>query len=240
MKKINSNSFSIIISVIALSISFLSLYYQFIKEEHSVLYSYLLPEIKNDTKEIVVPVVFKNTGNQTELILFSHLMLEYKIKDSSYYKRISDIKPINYPIVLGPNESKLVNLTGAYKEYFWGTMQINANTQEMKYYPITKFDNLKLVISTSYLTGSGEFENQEREIGYITFNEEEIIDVIDVVPTKFNELIINTSSELVSYRMYSNIKYTGQTTIDLNDSNSVRENYDKIQLMNRILEDRRP
>lgn len=80
------------ISFIALIISLITFYYQFFNVKHEVLFLHFTPSFDNNTDSLFVPIFFKNTGNQTEVILDGNLIMEVKTEENNnYYKRIGDI-----------------------------------------------------------------------------------------------------------------------------------------------------
>lgn len=226
---------SIIFSSSALIISVITLYFQFFNVKHTVLYSSLEPEINYERKELYVPILFKNKGNQTEVILKSYLMIEVKQDSNSFYKRISPLTMEEYPLVLLPGDNKLLKMTGNYHEYLFGTYEISET--HFKYNPITEFDSLNFIMNVTYLTSSGELDEEYREIGSISFDEKENIKRIDCKPIKLRKLDINKNDrEIVSYSIVPQT-HNGSFQIDLSDTNSIIQNQDKILFLNKILSD---
>lgn len=230
---------SLVISIVALLMSALSIYFQFLNTKHSVLYSILTPELKGEKKEIVIPVLFKNNGNQTEILLDSELQLEVKEKDENFFKRISPNKNKESYIILSPGEYKTIYLVGNYKDYFFGTFKINyPDTTDFKYQPITVFDSLSLKVSINYLTTRGKVANEQREIGEISFDQNENISLMKCNPIELKKLNLrNNDSEILYYSIMPNYNINGHININLNDSFSIKQNKDKIQLLDRILKE---
>lgn len=238
-KKLISNP-SLIISISALLISGLSVYFQFFNERHSVLYTNLTPEIDSKSKQIVIPLLIKNTGNQSEVILHLELLLEVKKKDGNFFKRISPFKNKEYYVILAPNDYKTINIVGNYKDYMFGTIEVEYGDREnFKYSPITIFDDLMLKVNVTYLTTHGNVASEEREISRVTFDKNENISRVDCDPIELKKLDLRyNDSEIVSYSIIPDAGIDGQFSIDLNDSNSIKQNIDKIELMNRILKEK--
>lgn len=242
LKKIRINikklqiSPNLVISIFALLMSVLSVYFQFFNIKHSVLYSILYPELKGETKEIIIPILFKNTGNQVEVILDSELQLEVKETEEFFFKRISPNKNKGAYFILAPGENKTIYLVGNYKDYFFGTLKINyPDTTDFKYVPITIFDNLILKVSINYLTARGKMAKEEREVGDITFDQNENISLMNCNPIELKKLNLRyNDSEIISHTIVPNYSINGRIHIDFNDSLSIEENIDKIQLLNRI------
>jgi len=235
-EKKSSNKSSLIISLIAIGISILGIYFQFFNVKHTVLYSTLEPELNKKKKEIIVPIIFKNQGNQTEVILNSSLMLEIKRKDKSFYKRISSLSLKEYPLVLSPGDYKIIEMQGSLQEYLFGTYEIS-ETEILKYYPITVFDSLSLVVNITYLTNSGLKAEENRMIGNVSFNEKEIVKKMNFEPIKLIKLDICThNGETMGYSIVP-IKFESKWEIDLNDTNSVNQNRDKILFIEKLLND---
>ena len=230
---------SLVISIVALLMSALSIYFQFFNTKHSVLYSILTPELKGEKKEIVIPILFKNNGNQTEVILDSELQLEVKEKDENFFKRISQIKNRESYIILAPGEYKTIYLVGNFKDYFFGTFKINyPDKTDFKYEPITVIDSLILKVSINYLTTRGSVANEEREIGEISFDQDENISLMKCNPIELKKLNLrNNDSEIMYYSIIPNYNISGHISIDLKDSLSIEQNKDKIQLIDRILKE---
>ena len=85
------------------------------------------------------------------------LYLELKTDSVSHYKRISNLKSDAYPLILAPNEHKLVILSGNYEEYFKGLILID-NDSISGYCPVTYLDNLWLVMDIEYLSSNGSMK----------------------------------------------------------------------------------
>lgn len=238
------------ISIIALMISASSVYFQFFNERHSVLYTTLTPEIDNKSKQIVIPLLIKNTGNQTEVILNTELLLELKKIDGNLFKSIGSFKNKESFIILSPNDYKTINIVGNYQEYLFGILEFSSDLQVdlngkmdlidkryFKYSPVTIFNDLILKVNISYLTTRGKVANEEREISKITFDKNENISRVDCNPIELKKLNLSyDASEIESYSIIPQYEFSGHFSIDLNDSNSIKQNIDKIQLLNKILD----
>jgi hypothetical protein len=192
--------FSNFVSALALLISALSIYFQFFNERHAVLYTTLEPDYNEESKHIISPLLLKNIGNQTEIILNSELQLEVKDADESFFKRISPLKKKERYIILSPGENKTIDLAGDYGDYFFGTIKIESiNSNNVKYSPITAFDSLLLKIKVTYLNTNGVVSYEEREIGRISFNRDESIKRIDYNPIELMKLeLSNNERHIVS------------------------------------------
>ncbi|MDF9799379.1 hypothetical protein OKW21_004642 [Catalinimonas alkaloidigena] len=228
---------SLLISIIALLISGFSFYFQFFNIKHSLFYTTLTPELKKD--EIVIPLLIKNTGNQTEVLLNAELHLEVKDTSGGFFKRISPMNNKEAYVILSPGDYKTIRIAGNYRDYMFGTIQY-INETEFEYSSITVFDNLVLILKLSYLTKYGAVAEEERLIGAVSFDENENVSRIDYMPIELKELdLSNDDYEIMSYSLIPNFKIEGKESIDLTDSNSVMENLDKIQLINRILREQK-
>jgi hypothetical protein len=225
---------SLTISIIALVISASSVYFQFFHERHSILYTTLTPEIDNKRNLIVIPLLLKNTGNQTEVILNSELQLEVKKIDRNFFKRISPGNNKDYFIILSPNEFKTIYLVGNFRNYMFGTFEFEVgDTTSYIYSPITVFDNLLLKVNISYLTTHGEVANEEREISKIFFDKSEKISRIDCNPTELKKLNLNYyKSKIVRYSIVPDASIFDSTNSNLIDSVSIRRYMEKLQLFN--------
>jgi hypothetical protein len=221
---------------VALAIAGFSLYFQFFNKKHSILYSTLKPKLNDSKKTLSIPILFKNVGNQSEVILDAYLNLEVKRDNESFLKRMSSQEEVEFPIVLTPNENSLLTLTGSYKDYLFGTFDISENN-EMTYYPITVFDSLKLIANISYLSVAGVVASQEQVIGFISFDTKENIRRIDCIPIELRKLPIRKNDfHIISYSIIPQT-YEVNLTIDLNDTNAIKRHKDKIQLINKLTHD---
>jgi len=240
MKKIK---FSNILSWLAVFISLLGLYFQFFDVRHKLLFTPLEPSSNGVKKEFYIPLLLKNTGNQTEIILKSSLFLEIKSGNSNKrgegnFKMFSLTTPPEFPMVLSPNEYKRVVLTGDYKEYFFGTLE-NMDNGKIKYTPIIVYDSLTVLLGITYLSKSGIAREEKYSIGFLSFDRNENIKRIDYEPIKLREIdLSNDDKEIISCSIIPRV-YKDSCSIDLKDTNSVKKNYDKIQLMNRILSNKK-
>jgi hypothetical protein len=61
-------NFTAAMSVLAIVISVVTMYYQFFNVRHELIYSFLTPSVD---KKMVIPIIYKNEGNQNEMILES-------------------------------------------------------------------------------------------------------------------------------------------------------------------------
>lgn len=228
-----------VIGVIALIIAALSLYFQFFNKNHSLVYGILDLEF-NNRKEITVPLFFKNDGNQTEVVLNAYLSLEVRGDTSSNFKRISDLKPGNFPIILSPNESKLIKIVGNYEDYFFGLVEYHLDENfrpiNFEYIPIKNYDSLSLCIELSYLTKNGTYATENITIGEITFSENEEIMQANYEPVSLKKLDLQKWGIEYLEMRYMPTEFKQDLTFSLNDTNAIVENYDKLLLINKLLE----
>jgi hypothetical protein len=240
MKRIK---FSNILSWLAILVSLLGLYFQFFDVRHKLLFTPLEPSSNEEKKEFYIPLLLKNAGNQTEIILKSSLFLEIKSSNSNQpnegtFKRFSLTTPPEFPMVLSPNEYKRVVLTGDYKTYFFGTLD-HMDNGKMKYTPIIVYDSLTVLLGITYLSKSGIAREEKYSIGFLSFDRNENIKRIDYAPIKLREIdLSNDDKEIMSCSIIPQV-YKDSCSIDLKDTNSIKKNYDKIQMMNRILSNRK-
>ncbi|PWD97473.1 hypothetical protein [Marinilabilia rubra] len=228
---------SLLVSIIALIFSALSIYFQFFNEKHTLEYATLKPSFNTETKKITIPLLIKNSGNQTEVLLNSELKLEVKNNDRNFFKRISPYENKESYVILAPGEFKTIYLVGDYKAYLFGTVRPNPD-KVIEYSPITVFNDLLLKIQLTYLTKKGAVATEERNIGFITFNKNEKIARIDCLPTELKELNLGYSeSEIISYSIVPQNYVGDPLSIDFSDTAAVLENYDILQLVNRILKE---
>jgi len=240
MKRIK---FSNILSWFAILISLLGLYFQFFDVRHKLLFTPLEPSSNGEKKEFYVPLLLKNAGNQTEIILKSSLFLEVRNNNSrkeneGNFRRFSLTTPSEFPMVLSPNEYKQVILTGDYKTYLFGTLE-KLNNGKIKYTPIIVYDSLTVLLSVTYLSKSGIAREEKYSIGYLSFDRNENIKRIDYAPIKLREIdLSNSDNEIISCSIIPQV-YKDSFAINLKDTNSVKQNYDKIQMINKILSNKK-
>lgn len=234
MKDKKFNTLSLITSIIALVISLVSVYFQFFYIKHSLLYV-AMPIEHNDKKDIDIPLIFRNRGNQEEIILNTVLYLELKTDSVSHYKRISNLKSDVYPLMLAPNEHKLVMLSGNYEEYFKGLILID-NDSISGYCPVTYLDNLWLVMDIEYLSSNGSMNKVSHKIAEISFTNNNTIKLIHGEPVILYELEMDIDSENTGYYTMPK-QYSGHISIDLQDSSSMRKNKDKLLMIESLIGD---
>lgn len=223
-----------IISYFALLISVITLYFQFFHINHEVKYATLYPILDGDKKNIIFPILLKNTGNQTETILDFELLLEVKYKNESHYKRLSNLNERDFFSILAPNETKKIDIVGNYGIYLFGTIILG--DEDFKYQSITEFNNLNLLLKISYLNTSGIVATQERIIGQIHFNKDETIKQVDCNPIELTDLDLdNNDIEITKYSIIPNYKSYNNISFNYKDSTSVRKNLDKIFFYEKFL-----
>lgn len=161
--------------------------------------------------------------------------MELKTDSVSHYKRISNLKSDAYPLMLAPNEHKLVMLSGNYEEYFKGLILID-NDSISGYCPVRYLDNLWLIMDIEYLSSNGSMNKVSHKIAEISFTSNNTIKLIHGEPAILYELEMDTDSENAGY--YSMPKqYSGHISIDLQDSSSMRKNKDKLLMIESLIGD---
>jgi hypothetical protein len=161
----------------------------------------LFPSIN---EKLEIPLVYKNLGNQNEMILESNMEIEIILDDGSehYFRRIGDDNKKLFPLIIAPGEYKQVILLGDYKDYFKGMLEESASG--LKYRPIVNLDTLSLVITTKFIMGNGISETK-RHIGKISFRKDKTFDRIDISPI-----------ELIELRGDEDVKMTGGSVVNAN------------------------
>lgn len=180
------------LSIIAIVVSLITMYYQFFNVEHDLQYTFLFPSIG---EKIAIPIVYKNDGNQNEMILESNVELEIIPDDGSeqYFKRIGDENKRLFPLILTPGEYKTITLLGDYKEYFKGMLeQLPAG---VRYREIVNLDTLSVVITTQFISTDG-ISKAQRHIGKITFRKDRTFDRISINPIKLTKLEADDEIEM--------------------------------------------
>ncbi len=221
--------FSNFISALALLISALSIYFQFFNERHALLYTTLTPDYNEESKHLIIPLLFKNIGNQTEIILNSELQLEVKDSNENFFKRISPLKNKERYIILAPGENRTVDLAGDYGDYFFGTIKIESiNSDNIKYSPITAFDSLLLKIKVTYLNTNGVISFEERVIGSISFNRDESIKRIDYNPIELKKLDLSNNERHIVSNFITPHEVQISPKIFLSDSTMTKEKLEKL------------
>ena len=121
-------------SVLAVVISSITLYFQFFNVRHKLIYTFLTPSVD---EKIVIPIIFKNEGNQNEILLESNLEMEVIPNDTTkpYFKRIGDENRKLFPIIIAPGEYKTINLIGEYKDYTKGMLEYTHLVQNLERLP---------------------------------------------------------------------------------------------------------
>lgn len=236
MEERKYNRITIVISITALLISLAGIYFQFFYSKRSLVFTALMIE-HNDNRDLEVPLVFKNLGTTEEVLLNTTLHLEVKTENDtiSYFKRISEYNSKEYPLMLSPNENKLIRLKSNYKNYFGGLVITNLDSIT-GYCPIRFLDNLKLILNIEYISSNGNMCNENFLIAELSFNDEKYINLIKGEPIKLRELEINSDSEMTGY--YSMPKtFSNGFSINLNDSSAVEENKDALIFIENLLED---
>jgi hypothetical protein len=197
----------------------------------------LTPNVDTENNSVTIPLLLKNAGNQNEVVLHAELLLEVNEIDSIFYKRISPYDNGNFLTILSPGDYKIIDLIGNYKEYLFGTIEI-LSAEEFEYHPIKVFNDLTLKLNISYLTANGIVANEEREVGRISFNQKDEIALIDCNPISIKKLNSKKNDFIIErFIIFPNHEIRFDSiSVDLNDSSSIEENLDKIQLMNRLIE----
>jgi small nuclear ribonucleoprotein (snRNP)-like protein len=186
-------------SVLALIISLFTMYYQFFNVKHKLLYAFLYPSVN---EKLSIPMVYKNAGNQNEMILESNIELEIIPDDGSdhYFKRIGDDNKSLFPLIIAPGEYKNITLLGDYQEYFEGMLE--QSPSGLKYRKIVNLDTLSVVITTKFISNDGIAEIR-RPIGKLSFRKDKTFDRIDFLPIKLIELKSDDNAEMVSGSVFN-------------------------------------
>lgn len=227
---------TICISAIALILSVITFYFQFFHIEHSISYTATQIGCNENDKEIIVPLLFKNTGNQQDVILNATLYLELKTDTTSSYRRISEFKADGFPMMLAPSENTLYQLVGKYKDYFIGQFVVS-NDEITGYIPVKYLDKLELILEIEYITSEGGYAKEKRLLGYVFFNEDRTIKQISCLPVELESLDMTPDEVYQEYYVLPN--HTAKTSIqfNINDSIALKENQDYLHLMRELLRD---
>jgi hypothetical protein len=227
---------TIFFSILAFIVSICGIYFQFFNKRHRILYATLEPKYFDSKKTISIPVIFKNVGNQAEVVLNSSLNLQSREDSNSSFSRISEQSPQGFPIILGPNESKLVSITGNYGDYLLGRFDISEN-KELIYHSVKVLDSLRLFLNTSYIAVSGRVADHNKDIGYITFDDKKNIKRIYCFPIDLRRLPMHNNEKHIIWftlkQENNHVYYTNNPY----DTNSIKYNENKIQLINKLLRD---
>jgi len=218
-----------VLSMLAILVSIVTMYYQFFNTKHELLYAFMFPSVE---EKLIIPIVYKNNGNQNELILESNVELEIIPDDGSekYFKRIGDENKTQFPLIISPGDYKVINLLGDYNEYFKGMMEYSPTG--LKYREIVNLDTLSIVITTKFVSGDGIAQSR-RNLGKITFRKDRSYERIDINPINLIELeadedIVMTAGSVV------NAGYNMQ----FNFSDSLRnDQIEQIKFMINVIED---
>ena len=222
------------LSYIAIIITILSVYFQFFHINHEIKYASLYPILDEKEKTLTFPVLLKNSGNQIETILDFQLLLEAKDNNGSFYKRISELNEKQFFSILEPGESKRIDLIGNLNTYLFGT--VIAGKNDFDYEPISEFENLNLLLKTSYLTKKGVVATEDRIVGKLTFNTDETVKRIDCLPTELQNLeLAKDDFEIFQYSIIPDNKKYSDQYIDFTDSISIKKNLGKLLFLEKTL-----
>lgn len=203
------------LSILAIVISTVTMYFQFFSKKHDLLYAFMYPTVAD---KLEIPIIYKNNGDYNELILESNIELEIIPDDGSekYFKRIGDENKKSFPLILAPGNFKVINILGDYKEYFKGMMEYTDSG--LKYRAIVNFDTLSVVVTTKFISRNGIGQTR-RHIGKITFKKDKSFDRMDICPIVLKELeadedIVMTGGSIVNAGYEMNINFGDSLTSD--------------------------
>ncbi|HAL83150.1 MAG TPA: hypothetical protein DCO83_13740 [Mucilaginibacter sp.] len=205
------------------------MYFQFFNTKHELLYAFLFPSVNEN---LAIPMIYKNTGNQNEMILESNIELQIIPDDGTenYFKRIGDENKKLFPVIIGPGEYKVITLLGDYKEYFKGMLE--QTPSGIKYRQIVNLDTLSLVLTTKFIANN-EISEVRRNIGKITFRKDKTFDRIDFQPIK-----------LIKLESDGDMEMTGGSVINANRSGHINssdsltsDQVEQIKFMIHIVDD---
>lgn len=222
------------VSYLALIVSIITVYFQFFHINHELKYASLYPILNENQNTLTFPVLLKNTGNQTETVLDFQLLLEVKDENESFYKRISNLHEKEFFSILEPGDSKRIDLVGFYEPYLFGTLITMKNNFD--YQPISELKNLNILLKTTYLNKKGVVASEERNVGRMTFNDDETVNRIDCPPTELINLNLSKNAyEVFQYSVIPDNKSYENLSIDFNDSVSVKNNLGKLLFLEKAL-----
>ncbi|MET3977716.1 hypothetical protein ABIB62_000284 [Mucilaginibacter sp. UYP25] len=190
-------------SILAFIISIITMYYQFFNVSHEMIYTFLTPSVN---EKIIIPMIYKNEGNQNEMLLEANIELEVIPNDTTkpYFKRIGDENIKSFPIVVAPGQYKSINLIGEYKDYSNGMMEYKPSGP--KYRAITKFDSLQVFVTTKFITDDGIAETR-RLVGQVSFLNDMTFDRFEYKPIKLLKLEGKDKGEMIS-GIVANMNYS--------------------------------
>ncbi|WP_313375153.1 hypothetical protein [Chishuiella sp.] len=161
--KESGNNFANFISIIALLISGISIYFQFFYRNYDLNVSLIDNDIKSDS--INLNLIYNNNGNKDATIINSKI---YYGKNDSIYNKLNFTQTKNEkPYILSPGNQfyyKLVEKVG-FNEY----------SKEF-----LNGDTLKLIIKINYLNNNYLQSEIQKEIGWITLDSSLQIDKYQV------------------------------------------------------------
>lgn len=221
-EKFKSISTATLISIFAIVISSISFYFQFLNKNHNILYTSLVPTFDNSKATLEVPIFFKNTGNQSELILGVALLLEDRDSiDSVHYERINLNDSINFPILLNLNENRIVKLKSNYYEYLLSTLILDQHGTPLRFKNFKAQDNLILKATVQFITKFGYLSEDTLDVGNISFDKNGEIQQLSYNAIKLRNL--DLSNDLV----IGNGTHTSiliQDSLNLGDPKNVKKN----------------
>lgn len=152
-KKETANNFSDIISIIALLISGISIYFQFFYRNYDLNVSLIDNDIKSDS--INLKLIYNNNGNKDATIINSKI---YYGRNDSIYNKLNFNKLKNEkPYILSPGN----------QFYYKLQEKIGFNEYPNEFH---NGDTLKLLIRINYLNNNYLQSEIEKEIGWITLD----------------------------------------------------------------------
>jgi hypothetical protein len=208
-----------IASTLALIISLITMYFQFFNIKHELLYTFLFPSVD---EQLTIPIVYKNAGNQNEMILESNIELEVIPNDGSdhYYQRIGDENKKLFPLIIAPGDYKMITLLGDYKDYFKGILE--QSPAGLKYRKIVNLDTLSIVITTKFISGN-EVTDESRHFGRITFKKDRTFDRIDYKPIRLTKLEAVDDVKMTGGSLINNKRSMSINSSDLMTTDQIEE-----------------
>lgn len=218
-----------VLSVLAVLISLINMYFQFFNIKHELLYTFLFPSIN---EKLEIPMIYKNTGNQNEIILESNIELEIKPDDDTenYFRRIGDENKKSFPLIIAPGDYKTITLLGDYKDYFKGMLE--KSSSGLKYRKIVNLDSLTVLLTTKFISKNGVSQDK-RIIGKLSFKKDHEFDRFDYLPVKLIALESESDGEMLAGSLI-NANYS----MHINGSDKLtQDQIEQIKFMINIVED---
>lgn len=168
MKRMSSENFTIFLSVLALSISGVTMYFQFFYENYSISTSFIGGGFSNDST-LTVRIIYNNKGTRYATILGTNVIVySYKETSKSGLKMsTSDSKWIEtdefQPVILNPGQQ-------FYQEL---KQPADFNKLYSTTLPFSYWDTIGIALNFSFINSDGQYADKQLPIGWLLLSTNE-------------------------------------------------------------------